>query len=260
MSPFDRAAAGCRHSLQSLLTLGEQLTDAQWAASTDCPDWTVADVYAHVIGVELWMAAGAEALPGAPQTWIDQQVEQRRGTARADLLAELRAVVARREVQLTDELREPDAPAWWVWSGSNVPFAVQLAARTFDIWTHEQDVRRAVGLPGNLGSAGAQVTRDLILLSLPKVVARAAAAPAGSTVRFTTLGEVLTDVAVHLDEQGRAALVPTHTHQSTAHATMCWESFARMSTGRTTRDDQLVWLGGDTELGERVLTRMNIAP
>lgn len=260
MSPHDRAAAACRHSLHALLKLGDQLTDEQWAGPTDCPGWSVGDVYGHVVSLEQWMADGGAAPDGPPQHLIDSGVAQWHGAPRQAVLDALRALLPVRERQLTDELRAADAPGWWVWSNATVPFVVQLSGRAFDLWVHEQDVRRAVRRPGNLGSPGAQVARDLILQSLPRIVAKAAGAPPGSAVRFTTLGELPQDFTVYVDEHGRAAVMPADAHRSTAHATLSWEAYALLGTGRTTRDRQQIWLTGDTDLAERVLAHLNIAP
>ncbi|MBV1853255.1 maleylpyruvate isomerase family mycothiol-dependent enzyme [Catellatospora tritici] len=261
MSSLERAAKACRHTLDSLVALGAELTDAQWDAATDLPLWTVGDVYAHVVAGEKWMAEGGLPLPpGPPQAWIDQGVAQRRGAGRAAVLAELAEVRAQRELQLTSGLPPADAIGWWIWSHSPVPFVVQLTARAFDLWTHEQDVRRAIRRPGGLASPGARISRDLILQALPKVVAKGAGVPAGSTVRFTVMGEVPTDFAVHVDDQGRAAVAAADTHSSTTHITLTWQGFALLSTGRGDRGRQQVWVGGDTELGERVLAHLNVAP
>ncbi|GAA1394642.1 maleylpyruvate isomerase family mycothiol-dependent enzyme [Catellatospora coxensis] len=260
MSAHDRAAAACRHSLHALAKIGDQLTDEQWAAPTDCPGWSVADVYAHVVSLEQWMADGGAAPAGPPQQLIDSGVEQWRGAARGEVLAALHELLPVRERQLTDELRAADAPGWWGWANTAVPFAVQLSARAFDLWVHEQDVRRAVRRPGNLGSPGAQNARDLVLQALPRIVAKKAGAAAGSAVRFTTLGELPQDFAVYVDEQGRASVVPSDTHRSTAHATLSWEAYTLLATGRSTRDRQQVWLTGDVALAESVLDHLNIAP
>lgn len=260
MSPHDRAAAACRHSLHALLKLGDQLTDEQWAAPTDCPGWSVGDIYGHVISLEQWMADGGAAPAGPPQELIDSGVASWRGIPRGEVLDALRALLPERERQLTDELRAADAPGWWVWSNATVPFVVQLTGRAFDLWVHEQDVRRAVGRPGGLGSAGAQVARDLVLQSLPRIVAKAAGAPPGSAMRFTTLGELPQDFTVYVDEHGRAAVGPADAHPATAHALLTWEAYALLAAGRTTRDRQQIWITGDAALAERVLTRLNIAP
>ncbi|MDI1464168.1 maleylpyruvate isomerase family mycothiol-dependent enzyme [Catellatospora sp. KI3] len=261
MSSLERAANACRHTLDALVALGAELTDAQWGAATDLPLWTVGDVYAHVVAGEKWMAEGGLPLPpGPPQAWIDQGVLQRRGAGREAVLAELAEVRAQRELQLTSGLPPADAIGWWIWSQSPVPFAVQLTARAFDLWVHEQDVRRALRRPGGLGSAGAHVARELILGALPKAVAKGAGVPPGATVRFTVLGEVPGDFAIHVDDGGRAALAAPDAHRSTVHATLTWHAFMLLCTGRADRTREQVWLGGDAELGERVLAHLNVAP
>ncbi|MEU8078233.1 maleylpyruvate isomerase family mycothiol-dependent enzyme [Catellatospora citrea] len=260
MSAHDRAAAACRHSLHALVKIGDQLTAEQWAAPTDCPGWTVGDVYAHVVSLEQRMADGGEAPDGPPQQLIDSGVARWRGAPRATVLEALHTLLPLRERQLTDDLRAADAPGWWVWANTAVPFAVQLSARAFDLWVHEQDVRRAVRRPGNLGSAGAQVARDLVLQALPRIVVKKAGAVPGAAVRFTTLGELPQDFIVYVDEHGRASVVPSDAHRSTAHATLSWEAYALLAAGRSTRDRQQVWLTGDIGLAERVLDQLNIAP
>ncbi|GHJ46640.1 hypothetical protein Cs7R123_39820 [Catellatospora sp. TT07R-123] len=261
MSSLERAAKACRHSLDALVALGAELTDAQWDGRTDLPEWTVGDVYAHVVAGEQWMAEGGLPLPpGPPQPWIEQGVARRRGAGRESVLAELAEVRAQRELQLVSGLPSADAIGWWIWSQSPVPFVVQLTARAFDLWVHEQDVRRAIRRPGNLGSPGARVSHDLILQSLPKVVAKGAGVPPGATVRFTAMGEIPVDFAIHVDDTGRAAVGAPDDRPSTVHVTLGWQSFLLLCTGRGDRARQEVWVGGDTELGERVLAHLNIAP
>lgn len=98
MTAIAAAAAAYGESLQALLTLGEELAEADWPAPTQCPQWTVADIYAHIIGPERWLADGAPAYTEATQEFIDSHVAERRGTPPAALLAELRdLLVVRRE-------------------------------------------------------------------------------------------------------------------------------------------------------------------
>src|SRR5204862_7871825 len=49
-----------RHSIESLITFGEELTESDWATPTRRQDWCVQDVYAHLIGGERWLLAGAQ--------------------------------------------------------------------------------------------------------------------------------------------------------------------------------------------------------
>jgi hypothetical protein len=130
-----------------------------------------------------------------------------------------------------------------------------------DCWVHEQDVRRAVFRPGDLGSPGARVARDVFLDSLPRIVAKRIGAQAGTTVRLTVVGEVGLDVAVAVDESGRAATLPlSEAEYPDAHATMSWEAYARLSAGRGDRADHHVWLAGDRTLGERLLAGLAVTP
>ena len=74
--------------------------------------------------------------------------------------------------------------------------------RAFDVWVHEQDLRRALGQPGNLDSAGAHVARDLLVLGLPKVVAKNAGAPPHSAVVFDVSGPLEFMRTVRVDADG----------------------------------------------------------
>src|SRR5690606_28742856 len=93
MRPIDRYAAALRHTLRASLALGAELTDAQWRAPTECPLWTVGDIYAHLVGGELGAAEGFPAPTGPFQEWVDGSVLKRRGRPRHEVLAELAALV-----------------------------------------------------------------------------------------------------------------------------------------------------------------------
>jgi hypothetical protein len=45
------------------------------------------------------------------------------------------------------------------------PLWQALMVRVFDLWVHEQDIREAVGRPGNLASPGSAIVRELFLLA-----------------------------------------------------------------------------------------------
>lgn len=239
--------------------LGRRMTDAEWAAPTECPLWTVGDIYRHLVGGERWMAEG-HPLPTAPfQEWVDGPVLERRGRPRDGVLAELSALYDKREAQLS-ELPDPDAPATYPW-GEPTTVEELLATRVLDCWTHEQDIRRAIGRPGNLGSPGARVTRDQLLRLLPRIVARRGGAAPESTVRLTVLGDVGFDVAVAVDDARRGRLMPLSVAgQASTHVTIGWESYARLSAGRGDRADHRFWVTGDRPLGERILAELAVTP
>lgn len=258
MRPIDRYAAALCQTLRASLALGQRLTGPEWEAPTECPLWTVGDVYAHLIGGERWMAEG-HPTPRDFQRWVDAAVAERRGQPAAKILAELGYVYEHRAATLADP-PDPEAPATFPWGAPTTAEGL-LETRVLDCWVHEQDIRRAVGRPGNLGSPGARVARDVFVAAFPRIVARRAGAPPGTTVRLTVLGEVGLDLMVTVDETHRGRVVPpTATALPAAHLTLGWQSYARLSCGRGSRTDHHVWPAGDRDLGERILARLAITP
>jgi len=248
-----------RQSLAALTAMGVHLAEEEWTSPTDCPRWTVGDVYARVISGEQWVADGAPALHGDAQAWVDRGVEQWRGAPRERVLDELRRVVELRERQLAEGVPAPDASAWWPWTAKSIPFERLLTARAFDLWVHEQDVRRAVSQPGNVDSPGARLALEMILWALPRTVAKTVRAPGGSVVRITVVGELPADVAVQVDGEGRGSLVPPDAFPATAHATLSWAALRLLGTGRGRPPECHAELSGDRGLAQRVLDNLNIA-
>ncbi|HEY8474752.1 MAG TPA: maleylpyruvate isomerase family mycothiol-dependent enzyme [Natronosporangium sp.] len=243
--------------MESVLALGHTLSDPDWSSPTECPKWTVKDVYAHLIGGEQWMAEG-HPRPEDYEAWSAGPVQARRDTPPAAILDELRKVYEYRLVQLEREPIDPAAPAHLP-TGEPITMAAALRTRVFDVWTHEQDIRRAVERPGNLASPAAALTGEILVGLLPRIVAKDAKAAPGATVRLTTTGEIDIDVAVIVDRSGKGRIVgPSRSAQT--HLTMRWESYARLSAGRGSRADHDVRVTGDRALGERVLSHLSIAP
>jgi len=91
------------------------------------PEWTVSDVVAHLAGVTSDFLNGR--LDGvATPAWTARQVDQRRGRAVAEVLAEWAA----------------DAPEMQ----ARLAASDQLAPVAIDALTHEHDLRGALGRPG----------------------------------------------------------------------------------------------------------------
>jgi uncharacterized protein (TIGR03083 family) len=254
------ALAAWDDTMQSLLDLGEELTAEQWATETECPGWTVKDVYSHLVGGEEWMAAGHPPLEEGLAGITDVPVAARRGSDPAAVLAELAAVVAWRREQLAADPPDPTAPAQTAY-GRDVPLRTLLNERTFDAWVHEQDVRRAVGRPGNLDSGGAQISSVVLLAALPLVVGRAKA-PAGSVVRFTVKGARSFDQDIAVNAEGRARLVEDGTDAGPPVVTLGtdWETFTRLACGRIAPGTADVTITGDPALADRILSRLAVTP
>jgi uncharacterized protein (TIGR03083 family) len=259
MSSTQPAIAAWRHSLDAVLDLGDRLTDAQWSARTECPEWSVGDVYAHLIGAELWMIAG-HPRPENYRVWSRRPVAARRDIPRDEILDELRDVYAQRCAQLRAYPPEACGPAITA-QGQPITLGFLLVIRAFDTWVHEQDIRRATGHGGNLDSPGALLARDLFLGSLPRIVAHDARADPGQVLRLTVTGLVEFDEAVVVDAERRGHLAaPVNAGPSTAHVTVGWESFARLACGRIEPRDAHGTVSGDDRFAARILTHLVITP
>jgi uncharacterized protein (TIGR03083 family) len=258
MSSVYRSLTAWRQTLESVLSLGHTLSDPDWASPTECPKWTVKDVYAHLIGGERWMATGHPRPEEGIDAWSAGPVLARRDATPAAILDELREVYEQRLVQVERDAIDPDAPAHLP-TGAPATVEVLLRNRVFDIWAHEQDIRRAVGRPGNLASPAAAIAGEWLVSALPRIVAKDAEAAPGATLRLTTTGEVPIDVAVVVDRSGRGRLVAPN-RSAQAHLTLRWESYTRLSCGRGARSDHEVRVTGDRALAERVLTHLAVVP
>lgn len=113
-----------------------------------CPDWTVRELLAHMVGLVADVVAGEED-PAHAAWWTARQVEERRGRSRAELRAEWEA--------------RADALVAWIHAHHTRPLG--------DVVIHEQDLREALGEPGGADSAGFRALRDRMSGELATAVA-----------------------------------------------------------------------------------------
>lgn len=127
-----------------LLELAQRLDDnALRAPLAATPPWTVTDGYRHLAGVCSDVLDGAMDGAGTP-AWTKAQVD-----ARADhSIAEIAAEWGRRGPEMEGRIRE---------AGDRMAFMA------FDAWTHEQDIRAAVG---QVGLRDHQAVPELAALAL----------------------------------------------------------------------------------------------
>jgi uncharacterized protein (TIGR03083 family) len=156
-----------------ILAAVDGLDDPSWATPTGCPGWDVHDQLAHIVGVERAMLGDPAdevelpaELPHVRNEFglrIEVAVAARRGRPPADLVAEARETFERRLRFLAAmdaaTLREPlDGPG-----GMRFKASQMLRTRLFDMTCHEQDVRRAVGRPGDLDGPHADIAVEQVI-------------------------------------------------------------------------------------------------
>jgi hypothetical protein len=127
-------------------------------------------------------------------------------------------------------------------------------------------MRRATGLPGNLASAGAQVSALQMARSTGFVLARNVEAPPGTTLHVQVTGPVAFEVWSAVDDDGRGADLVSPPADAAADVSLAtdWETYARLGAGRLDVDDPDVRaravVGGDPELAGRLLEALAITP
>jgi uncharacterized protein (TIGR03083 family) len=136
-------------------------------------------------------------------------------------------------------------------------FADFLHLRVMDAWVHEQDIRRALGKPGNEVSGAAAHSLGRFVRSLPMVVAKRAKAPDGSVVTVQVTGPVTRTLHV-ATTAGKAALVDAAA--ATCTISLDSNTYVALCCGRQffAPGDPRVTISGDTALGERVMAGFNV--
>lgn len=256
---------GTWDSLDQLLS---GLSEQQWQTATPLPGWCVHDVVAHVIGTE-------SSLHGLDAPDVDMDVSTldhvRNDVGAANeawvrhLAAESGDVLLQRFRSITADRRERLAAMsvddWNAPTPTPVgleSFGRFMRVRVFDCWMHEQDVRDGVGLPsseGDLSGTAARLSLDEIAATMGFVVGKLGKAPDGSRVAVELTGPLERTIRVAVD--GRAQVVDDFDGSDpTATIRLDGLLLARLAGGRTD-DTAGVELGGDTEVGARIVDHLN---
>ncbi len=275
--PEDLAALtdGYAQTVQAVLDLGHSLRAGDLEKETDCPGWTVFDQIAHVAGGEA-MVAG-EQVPGLDVSRyahvrhefgerVEKYLEARRGRHISEVLDELEALLAERLAFYRDPATTIDTPTVGPFGATTV--ADLITVRLFDIWTHEQDIREALGRPGDLDAPGASVAVMYLFDALPRIIAKTATVPPGHAVILDLTGPVVGRAGARVEERdGRVSGIPLFSGEPEDHAdvetttiTMSTQAACRRSAGRRPASELPVTIAGDEEIAHRVLDAMVITP
>jgi uncharacterized protein (TIGR03083 family) len=252
-------------AFRSLDDLCSSLTNEEWALPTDNPGWSVQDNLSHIVGTESTILgrAAPEHDPGE-KAWVrnpigagnEVHVDYRRYWPPDKVLEEFREVSGER-VKATQALtaEELQGESWTPIGQGTV--ADLLAIRIMDIWVHEQDMRRAVGKPGNLEGPIAEHAFSRHSTAMPFVVGKKVAPPDGTTVVFEVTGPAGGTIAVRKD--GRANILGEVPESPDVKLTMDLETFNRLCCGRGDPAElrKNVTVSGDSELADKIIQEFN---
>ncbi|RZU30091.1 uncharacterized protein (TIGR03083 family) [Streptomyces sp. BK022] len=259
------------HSIDAISELVNPLAEAEWNRRTPCPGWSVRDVVSHVIGLDCEMLGDPRPIHALPrdlfhvtneaQRYMEMQVDVRRHHTAPEMTSELEYTVIRRNRQIRNESRQPDTIVRGP-MGKEITLELAMRMRAFDVWVHEQDLRTALGRPGNLDSPGALVARDLLLAGLPKVVAKKAEAPRSSAIVFDVHGPVEFLRTIRVDIQGRGTLETAPALGPAASFSLDWETYFRLACGRISAEaaGDRVKTEGDPDLTAAILRNFAVTP
>jgi uncharacterized protein (TIGR03083 family) len=270
--------AAYRQTIQAVVDLGRTCSDADFDRPTACPGWTVKDQISHIVGLESWLHTGAvpqvtvpdyEHLRNETGRFVEKSVEQRRHMVGSKVVNELETLATERFQQLSSPDLTPETVIRGAWGPA--PARESLRTRILDIWTHEQDIRQALGRPGDLDSGAAAVFMDLLFATLPRLVARDAGIPPGNVVIFDVTGPVLGRAGVWVEEGedgGKPRGIPLFSgvaHDGDPHdvfttITLSTDALTRRAAGRGSLEDIHYTVHGDEDVARRVLENLVFVP
>jgi uncharacterized protein (TIGR03083 family) len=249
---------------RSIDELAVTFTENDWKHPTGCPGWSVQDNLSHLVDYEataLGWAPLDHTIPELPPYVKNEMgarnevgVDARRGRRGASVLAEFREVVSQRFASLKD-LTEADLGRDTSTPVGPGTVGDLLRLRVMDTWSHEQDIRRALGRPGHTRGGAVETTVAYFGQFLDFVVAKQAGAPDGSTVRVD-VGSQTFGVEV-IGGRGQAIEPPV---DPTVTLSMDPVTFAALVGGRTDARPDFVTVTGSDELGREIIAALAFMP
>jgi uncharacterized protein (TIGR03083 family) len=183
---------------QELVVLLRQLPEPAWSAPTVCGAWTVHDVAAHLLGVELANVAGRrdgvrtgpppeQSLPEWLAAYNEQWVGACRRLSSRLLIEHLATAAADFEGYAVDlDIDRPGEPVSWAGS-EPAPVWLDVAREYTERWVHQQQIREAVGRP----HLDPEQARAVIMTFVHALRVALGSTPAveGATIAFTVTGD-----------------------------------------------------------------------
>lgn len=276
---LEEFVAAYAHTMQAVVDLGRGLRPGEEGLPTDCPGWDVGDQLRHIASVEASLLG--ESAPDVDVSryghirnafgqLIEKLVESRRARTLTVVLDELDATLARR----LEALRAPDVTSGTPTVGPFGPTTVSelLGLRLFDIWIHEQDIREALGRPGDLDGGGAANALARLFAAFPRIVAKEARIEPRHAVILDITGPVVGRVGARVEEvDGAPRGIPLFTGEvgetgpsaapdGATTIAMSTQVATRLLAGRRSPDEVHVSIAGDAAIAGRVLAALTITP
>jgi uncharacterized protein (TIGR03083 family) len=254
----------------NVYAMAGDLDDGRALVRTGCPGWTARDAVAHIVDLESLLIgrprpdhAIPENLPyirNEPGKFMEIGVDARRGVPLRDLIAEYQDVAAQRLSRLEDL---EDSQLDEMGPGFFRPAKVRsfLAIRVFDVWSHEQDLRRALGNPGGFDGIPAAHSRERMVMGAGNSIQERLSPAAGTSVVFDIIGPGGALRGIMFDgERGQAGADIPENPTSTLRLDL--NTLTVLACGRS--DDPVarsrVVVEGDQNLGRRVLEDLAVTP
>lgn len=269
----DSVVAALAAEWEALAELCAELGEAEWAAATDCPGWSVQDNLSHIIGTERMLLGDP-----APEVDIGEVphvhneigrinelwITERRPWAPARVLEEFREVTAARLGAL-EAMTQADFDAEsWTPAGTDT-YGRFMRIRIMDCWMHEQDIRGAVGRPDHREGPVVEVVLDEFAFAVGFAVAKLGRAPEGARALIELAGPAARTWRVQITERrGRLVEAFDGDPEPTIALAMDTHTYTRLVGGRIRGADAisegLVVLSGDKEAAERIVLSLGYMP
>jgi uncharacterized protein (TIGR03083 family) len=257
-----------RHEIESIEQLVAPLDESELRRETGCPGWTVHDIVAHVSALEsifierelpAHQAPDASHVRNSFGAFMENGVDYRRSWSKDRLLEEYREVTAERLRRL-DSIRDEDLESEVKGLFSTGKLRNVLAIRIFDLWTHEQDIRRAIGRPGGFEGPAAQNSRDRMMRGFAQRLLERGVAPDGTSL-VVEFGDPLEVRRGIVFADGRSRVVDDVETPSLTLRADC-TTWTVLACGRADLPDATsrVSVEGDADLGRTLLTDLAITP
>lgn len=240
---------------------------------TDLEHWNVRDCLAHLGAFEV-IASGTTAhaadtdvshLPHATgfNETIEKDIEHRRSWPIEQIVEEFRTGTAKR-LEAMRGWSDADWDGTTLLPFGEMPTKNIMPIRIIDLHYHEQDMRRACGVPGGLDGEVARFVAERVGRALPKIVGKDAGAKAGQSIVINLTSHAGRTIAIVVDAVGKAGFTDTPPADPTLRLACDLETYLMLHGGRRTAEqleaEGRLSITGDRDLAARVIPAMAVTP